>query len=192
MPFFVNFVPQFYLFKHFNMSEIIVNRVTQSGIITLNLEDYFPAQPIVVFDIKDFLFRGLILREKDFRQALKEHNWDTYQDKNIAITCTADAIVPLWAYMLVAAYLQPLAAFYAFGNEETLQTLLFTKSLAQINPANFEHKRVVIKGCGEKSIPAAAYVEITRLLKPVVKSLMYGEPCSTVPIYKQKDPEPEA
>lgn len=171
------------------MSEIIVNRVTQSGIVTLNLEDYYPQQPIVVFDIKEFLFRGLILREKDFREAMKEHDWEAYTGKQVAITCTADAIVPKWAYMVIAHYLQPIAAGFAFGTEETLQTLLFTQSLAKINPEDFRNKRVVVKGCGEKDIPASAYVEITRLLKPVVKTLMYGEPCSTVPIYKQKDPE---
>lgn len=171
------------------MSDTIINRVTQSGIITLNLEDHYPTHEAAVFDVKDFLFRGLILREKEFRQAIKEHNWAQYQNKNVAITCSADAIVPIWAYMLVATHLEPYANFFTFGTEETLQTLLFTQQLAQINPEDYRNKRVVIKGCGNKPIPASAYVEITRLLKPVVKSLMYGEPCSTVPIYKYKEPD---
>ncbi|PSJ75394.1 hypothetical protein C7N43_19135 [Sphingobacteriales bacterium UPWRP_1] len=171
------------------MSDTIVNRVAQSGIITLNLEDFYPTAPVAVFDIKDFLFRGLILREKDFREMVKTYDWAQFTGKNVAITCTADAIVPLWAYMVVASNLQPCAAYYAFGTEETLQTLLFAQNLASLNPEDYRNKRVVVKGCGEKTIPASAYVEITRLLKPVVKSLMYGEPCSTVPVYKQKEPD---
>ncbi|QQS30700.1 MAG: DUF2480 family protein [Sphingobacteriales bacterium] len=169
------------------MSELIVNRVAQSGIITLNLEEFLPQQPIVVFDLKEFLFRGLILREKDFRLSMKEHNWEVYSGKQVAITCSADAIVPKWAYMVVANYLHPIADGFIFGTEETLQTHLMLQSLSKINPEDYSNKRVVIKGCGEKEIPVSAYVEITRLLKPVVKSLMYGEPCSTVPIYKQKE-----
>jgi len=164
---------------------MIVNRVAQSGIITLNLEDFFPKNETVIFDLKPFLFMELILKEKDFRKALKEHDWTAYEQKNVAIGCSADAIIPMWAYMLVARYLEGQAEQVIFGDDNTMQTLLFHQALSNINPESYQDKRVVVKGCGNKPIPPFAYIEITRLLKPVVKSLMYGEPCSTVPIYKQ-------
>lgn len=167
------------------MAEAIVNRVAKSGIITFNLENYYPQEDIVTFDIKEYLYMELMLKEKEFRTSLKDLDWSVYQDKHVAITCTTDAIVPIWAYMVVAKYLESIAASIVFGDAETLKTVLFQKALEKINPEDFRDKRVVIKGCGEKSVPISAYVEITRLLKPVVKSLMYGEPCSTVPIYKQ-------
>lgn len=168
------------------MSEVIVNRVAKSGIVTLNLEHFYPENEIVVFDIKDYLYMELMLKERDFRVSLKELDWSQYQNKHVAITCTTDAIVPIWAYMLIGSYLEPIATSMVYGNEESLKTLLFANALSQLNPEDYRDKRVVIKGCGEKPVPISAYVEITRLLKPVVKSLMYGEPCSTVPIYKQK------
>ncbi len=166
-------------------SGAIINRVAQSGIITLNLENYLSTAENVVFDVKDYLFMNMILKEKDFRTALKEMDWETYRNKNVAICCTADAIVPVWAYMLVATKLDGIANWSVFGDETVLQALLFQQALSKIKVEEFTDKRVVIKGCGDKAVPAYAYVEITRLLKPVVKSLMYGEPCSTVPIYKQ-------
>ncbi len=164
--------------------ETIINRVAQSGLITLNLENYFPQMPIATFDIKDFLFMGLILKEKEFRAALKEHDWMQYKQKNVAILCSADAIVPYWAYMLIAGYLEPVAAAFICGSNDALLSHLYLKNLAAINLDEFRDKRVVVKGCGDKPVPPAAYTEITRLLKPIVKSLMYGEPCSTVPILK--------
>jgi hypothetical protein len=165
---------------------VIVNKVAESSLVTLNLEDYYPQQASVLFDIKDFLFMGLILKEKDFRAALLQLDWETYRNKNVALTCTADAVIPVWAYMLVASYLQPVANEVVFGNEEYMHKVLFLKNLSKINPTDFADKRVVVKGCGELPITEAAYVEITRILRPVVKSIMYGEPCSTVPIYKKK------
>ena len=162
------------------------NKVAESGIITLDLEDYYPKAPIAVFDLKEYLFMGLILKEKDFRESLKNLDLAPYTGKNVALTCTADAIIPMWAYMLVASYLQPVANEVVFGNEEILQKTLFTKNLYKIKPEDYTDKRVVIKGCGELPISESAYVEITNLLRPVVKSIMYGEPCSTVPIYKKK------
>lgn len=168
-------------------NEVIVNKVAQSGIITLNLEDFYPNEPIVTFDIKDYLFMGLILKEKDFRTALKEHNWSKYTNMNVAIICSADAIIPYWAYMLIASNLKPFAHFFMYANEQTLQNYLFLNAISQINTTLYAKQRVVIKGCGEKPIPPAAYVEITRILSPIVKSLMYGEPCSTVPILKNAD-----
>jgi len=168
------------------MEEVMTNKVAESGIITLNLEDYYPKEETMVFDLKEYLFMGLILKEKDFREALKNLDLNPYTNKNIALTCTADAIIPMWAYMLVASYLQPVAKAVVFGDEAFLQQSLFMKNLSQINTAEYNDKRVVIKGCGELPISEAAYVEITNLLRPVVKSIMYGEPCSTVPIFKKK------
>jgi hypothetical protein len=164
----------------------VVNKVAASGLITLNLEDYIPSGEIAVFDLKDHLFMGLILKEKDFREALKNLDWTVYQDKNVALTCSADAIIPVWAYMLVATYLQPLAKDVYVGNKEELQKHLFLKNISGIDTATFEGQKVVIKGCGDIPVGEFAYSEVTKLLRPVVQSLMYGEPCSTVPIYKKR------
>lgn len=168
------------------MEAIMTNKVAESGIITLNLEDYYPKEETAVFDLKEYLFMELILKEKDFREALKNLDLAPYQNKNVALTCTADAIIPMWAYMLVASYLQPVAKAIVFGNEEVLKQTIFLKNLQTINTADYTDKRVVIKGCGELPVTESAYVEITNLLRPVAKSIMYGEPCSTVPIYKKK------
>ena len=168
------------------MSDMLVNKVSESGLITLDLEEFYPKGETILFDMKDHLFMGLILKEKEFREALKNVDLELYRDKNVALTCTADAVIPVWAYMLVASYLQPVAATIVFGNEEFLHKTLFLKNLAAIDPVDYTDKRVVIKGCGELPITEMAYVEITNLLRPVVKSIMYGEPCSTVPVYKKK------
>lgn len=166
------------------MEDVIVNKVAESGLITLDLEEFYPKEPIAVFDLKDHLFMGLILKEKDYREALKNLDWSVYQNKNVALTCSADAVIPVWAYMLTASYLQPVAREVVFGNEDFLHRTLFLKNLSAINAADYSDKRVVIKGCGDKAISETAYVEITKLLRPFAKSIMYGEPCSTVPIYK--------
>ena len=167
------------------MSETIVNKVSDSSLITLDLEAYYPKGETVVFDMKDHLFMGLILKEKEFREALKGLDILPYENKNVALTCTADAIIPMWAYMLAASYLEPVAREVIFGDKDFLHKTLFLQNLAGINIADFTDKRVVIKGCGELPISEAAYVAITKILRPVVKSIMYGEPCSTVPIYKK-------
>lgn len=167
------------------MDDIIINKVAQSALITLDLEKYYPKQEIVEFDLKEYLFMELILKEKDFREAMKNIDWSIYQDKNIALHCSADAIIPIWAYMLVATYLQPVAHDVIFGDKETALNALYRKTLSAIDPQDFIDKRVVIKGCADIKIPEAAYVEITQKLRPVVKSLMYGEPCSTVPVFKK-------
>ena len=164
----------------------VVNKVATSGLITLNLEDYLPSGEIAVFDLKDHLFMGLILKEKDFREALKNLDWTVYRERNVALTCSADAIIPVWAYMLVATYLQPVAKDVYVGNKEELQKHLFLKNISTIDTALFEGQKVVIKGCGDIPVGEFAYSEITKLLRPVVQSLMYGEPCSTVPIYKKR------
>jgi Protein of unknown function (DUF2480) len=168
------------------MSEPFVNKVAESGLITLDLENWYPRDATAVFDMKDYLFMGLILKEKDFREALKNIDWSLYQDKDTAITCTADAIIPVWAYMLVATYLQPVAKEIVMGDEKELHKTLFLKNLATIDVQEYADKRIVIKGCGETPIADYVYMEITKLLRPVVKSIMYGEPCSTVPVYKKK------
>lgn len=168
------------------MDDIIINKVAESGLISFDLEEFYPKGDIAIFDLKDYLFMGLILKEKDFRAALLTTDWILYQDKYVAITCTADAIIPMWANMLAASYLQPVAKDVVFGNEQQLIIIILTKRLTAINGADYTDKRVVVKGCGDVSIPESAYVEITNKLRPYVKSIMYGEPCSTVPIYKKR------
>ncbi|RYD86840.1 MAG: DUF2480 family protein, partial [Sphingobacteriales bacterium] len=147
---------------------------------------YLPGER-VVYDIKDNLFMGLMLREKDFREFVKGHDWTQYQDKYVAVTCTADAIVPAWAYMLLANRLAPYAIEVVFGDAEVLETVLFVKAIAKMDLEKYRDQRLVIKGCGDIPVPVSAYVELTKKLTPVAKSLMFGEPCSTVPIYKRKD-----
>lgn len=167
--------------------ETIVNKVAESGIITLDLAQYLPADDsITTFDLKPFLFKEMILREKDYRAALLSYDWTAFSGKHVALLCSTDAIIPVWAYMLAASYLQPVAASVFFGSAEALRIKLFTDQLNTINPEEYRDKRVVIKGCGDTPIPDAGYVTITALLRPYVKSLMYGEPCSTVPVYKKK------
>lgn len=171
------------------MGNEIINKVSQSGLITIDLEEFYPKGERILFDIKDLLFQGQIVREKDFREFVKTHTWADYKDKYVAIICSADAIVPTWAYMLIATQLEPYAKKIVFGNLETLETLLFDKILSEINPNDYKDARIVIKGCGTLPIPIAAFVELTKILRPVAKSIMYGEPCSTVPIYKKKSHE---
>lgn len=168
------------------MSDLLINRVTESALQEIDPATYYPKEAVAVFDLKPFLFMELILKEKDFREAMKNHDWSQYQDKLVAVTCTADAIIPVWAYMLVAVNLEPVAKAVVVGNEAELHKTIFLRNLEQINPHDFIDKRVVVKGCGELSIGEFAYLEIARRLRPVVKSIMYGEPCSTVPIYKKK------
>jgi len=168
------------------MSEPIINKVAESGLITLNLEEYYPREEILLFDLKPFLFMEMILKEKDFRQALQQHDWALYADKIVAVTCTADAVIPVWAYMLVATYLQPLATQVIMGDIETARKQVFLNNIDAINESVFTDQRIVVKGCGDLPIGEYAYMEITKKLRPVAKSIMYGEPCSTVPVYKKK------
>jgi hypothetical protein len=169
------------------MSETIVNKVAESGLVTIDLEQFYPKGEVASFDMKDHLFMGLILKEKDFRAALTSLDWEIFRDKNVAVFCSADAVIPIWAYMLVASYLQPVAKSMFFGNEEILISELVNRSIDTIDTADYTDKRVVIKGCGEIKIPDAAYFKVTEKLRPHVKSIMYGEPCSTVPVYKKKN-----
>jgi hypothetical protein len=164
----------------------IENKVANSGLITIDLETLRHAGKRVLFDIKDWLFREMILKEKDFRDFVKNHDWSQYQNQNIALYCSTDAIVPTWAYMLLASAAQPYAHKYVFGNLEQLEIALYNDAIAQINPADYADKRIILKGCSQNELPVSAYVEISNKLLPVVKSLMYGEACSNVPIYKKR------
>lgn len=167
------------------MSEPLINKVAESGLVTLDLENWYPRGELAVFDLKEHLFMGMILKEKDFREALKNLDWSVYSNKNVAVCCSADAIIPVWAWMLVASYLQPVAKEVVMGDEKELHKRIFLKNLSSINVNEYADKRVVIKGCGDTPIADYVYMEITRMLRPVVKSIMYGEPCSTVPVYKK-------
>lgn len=168
------------------MENEIINRVAQSPLVTIDMEELYDHGDRVLYDLKDNLFEEIILKEKDFRAFLKSHDWAQYQDKHVAIYCSVDAIVPRWAFMLLAVQLEPYAKTIVFGRLEDLENELFRKAIEKINPTDYKDKKVVIKGCGKLEVPIAAYVELTSRLRPFVASIMYGEPCSTVPVYKAK------
>jgi hypothetical protein len=169
------------------MSTIINNKVSYSGLITIDLATFIPSNEIILFDIKPFLFMELILKEKDFRAALLQTDWNVYADKIVGIYCSTDAIIPMWANMLIVSYLQPMAKLVYFGDENKVREQLILEKIKEVNPSDYSDQRVVIKGCGETKIEESAYVAITQKLRPVVKSIMFGEPCSTVPVFKRKD-----
>ena len=169
------------------MEDPIKNKVKESGLININLEDFYPRGERVLFDIGTLFSEEGILREKEFRARIQDVDWSNYKDKYVAVDCNAEAIVPLWAYMLVASQLESYAAQIVFGSLDTLEAVLSSDSLKSINPEEYKNKRVVINGCGNVPLHPSAFVEITRLLKPLVKSLMFGEACSTVPVYKNKN-----
>ena len=164
----------------------IVNKVANSGLLTFNLEDYYDDTEKISIDFKELLFQGLILKEKDFRLYVKESNWEDYTGKNVALFCSTDAIIPTWAFMLIANKLQPYAKEVFFCTPDELDKIVFYKILDSIDLSEYEDQRVVVKGCSNLPVPISAYVEITKRLTPMVKSIFYGEPCSTVPIYKKR------
>jgi len=168
------------------MSGEIINRVANSKLITLDLEDYYPAGERVVLDISDWLFEGFILKEIDFRESVKNHDWSQYKDCHVAVTCSTDAIIPSWAYLLISASLTPYAKKFVIGDLELLENSIFQDIIANIPLDKFENAPVIIKGCSEKNIPNSAYAHLTQRLVPVVKSLMFGEACSSVPLFKKK------
>lgn len=168
------------------LDDPIINKVASSGLVTLDLEDYYHQGERVIYDLKDNLFMGMILKEKDFREFLKNHDWSIYEGKNVAIICSEDAIVPTWAYMLLSLKLSPYANTVVYGDLRQLEDKLYYDAIAKINPLDYADARVVVKGCSKVPVPTSAYVEITQKLMPYVKSLMFGEPCSTVPLYKKK------
>lgn len=163
----------------------IVNRVASSPLVLLDLETYYHPAERVLLDIKDHLFQGVILREKDFRAFVKEYDWSQMQAKNVAVYCSVDAIIPTWAYMLLVAAIEPFANLVVFGDLEALEQALYQQALSGIDWEQYEGAKVVIKGCGKVPVPDYAYVEATRLLRKYASSIMYGEPCSTVPVYKK-------
>ncbi len=168
------------------METEFVNKVANSGLITINLENYFPEGDRVLLDIKDQLFMGMVLKEKDFRQFIKEHNWEQYLDKFVAVTCSVDAIIPTWAYMLVASKLSGVAKKVVFGTLQTLETVLWENVLNEFPTEEYRDQKIVIKGCGDLPIGADAYLTLTSKLVAVAASVMFGEPCSTVPVFKAK------
>lgn len=168
------------------MSDPIINKVAESGLISLDLTQFIPSTEIVLFDIKQYLFMELILKEKDFRAALASADLSIYQDKIVGIYCSTEAIIPMWANMLIASALQPFAKAIYFGDENKVREQILLEGISQIDPTEYLDQRVVVKGCGETPIGESAYIAITNKLRPVVKSIMYGEPCSTVPVYKKK------
>ncbi len=163
---------------------MIENRVAKSGIITLDLVDFIPSGSQYVVDIKDFMQDGLILREKDFRLRIKEKDWSEFQDGFVAVSNSSDGIIPLWAYMLISSALQPYSSLVVRGNKSHLKGALLKRSIEAIDESEYKDKRVIIKGCGKESIPESAFIAITQKLQPVVRSLMFGEACSTVPVFK--------
>jgi len=163
----------------------LVNRVANSGLITINLEDHFPKAELVAFDLKEYLFKELILKEKDFRAALKAHDWESYKGKIVTVFCSSDAIIPIWAYMLVSSYAQPIAEEVFHGNSESYLQSAYKQIVAEMDGTQYQDKRIVIKGCSNKPVPTSAYVDLTSKLRPFAQSVMYGEPCSTVPIFKK-------
>jgi hypothetical protein len=167
------------------MDTVLVNRVANSSLVTLDLETFYPEGAVVPFDLKDYLFMGLILKEKDFRDALKAHDWAQYSGQNLAVFCSADAIIPMWAYMLVATYATPFVRDVALVDPEQYVETAFIRKLAELDMSAYEGARIIVKGCSDKPVPASAYMEITKRLQPVALSIMFGEPCSTVPVYKK-------
>ncbi len=168
------------------MSEPFINKVAESGLISLDLAQYIPNNEIVVFDIKPYLFKELMLKEKDFRASLATIDWSEFENKIVGIFCSTDAIIPMWANMLIVANLSPYVKSVFFGDENKTRELVLLEEIQKIDPSVFTDQRVVVKGCGDTPIGESAFIAITQKLRPVVKSIMYGEPCSTVPVYKKK------
>jgi hypothetical protein len=166
------------------MNDEIVNKVANSGLITIDLEEFYGDNERVLLDVKPLLFQELILKEKDFREFIKNEDWSKYKNKFVAVTCTNDAIVPTWAYMLLSLALEPFAKKIVFGNLEQLEVAIFDEALDKIDFSQYKDARIVIKGCSGKPVPTNAFVKLTAALRPFAKSIMYGEPCSTVPLYK--------
>lgn len=167
------------------MAEPLINRVAKSGIITINLESFYPEKKIILFDLKDYLFMEMILKEKDFRATLKEKDWSEFDDAIVLVFCSTDAIIPVWAYMLVSSYAEAHATEVYAGDMPAYLTHYYQNVIDSIEIEQYKDKRIVIKGCSEKPVPPGAYQALTKRLKPHVLSIMYGEPCSTVPIYKR-------
>jgi len=168
------------------MAEEIVNRIANSKLITFNLEEYYPDGERILFDIKDWLFQGFVLKEKDFRETVKKEDWEQYSGKYLALTCTTDAIVPAWAYMLIAGALQPFAKKVILGDLVHLETSIYQDIIKELDVEQYKDLPIIIKGCSRKPVPENAYLQIMQKLQPVAKSIMFGEACSSVPLYKKR------
>jgi len=168
------------------MSEEIINRVSKSKLVVIDLEDYYPTGKRILFDIKEWLFEGLVLREKEFRAQIITHDWIQYQDTYVALTCSSDAIIPAWAYMLLSIELEPFAKKIIIGDLEQLETSIYQSLIENLDTTPLKNKPLIIKGCSKKPVPANAYILLSQKLKPIAQSIMYGEACSSVPLYKKK------
>ena len=166
--------------------EEIINRVASSPLITIDLEQLLPDESIMEFDLASILYEGIILKEKDFRSFVKSNDWSIYNDQHVAIYCSTDAIIPKWAYMILASKIAPIAKSIVYGNQSVMENTLIRKAIDEMNVEEYVDKKIVIKGCGTKKISEASYLELTNRLLPVASSIMYGEPCSTVPVYKKR------
>ena len=166
--------------------EEIVNKVAKSPLVTIDLEDFYPEGKRMVFDLKDFLYEELILREKDFREQLKNHDWEQYKEAFVALNCSTDAIIPSWAFLLVATYLQPVAKKIVKGNLVDLETSIYQEIIQNLDVSPYENKKIIVKGCSKKPVPDAAYVQLIEKIQPHIQTLMFGEACSTVPLLKKK------
>lgn len=167
------------------MEDNIINKVAQSNLVTINPEDFYPEGIRTEIDIKDQLIEGFLLREKDFREYIRIHDWSVYKDHYVAVFCSSDAIIPLWAWMLISTALQPYAKKVVFGSAQTLEAFIFHDAISKIDIESFRNQRIVIKGCSDKPVPISFYMELTSTLKPVAQSILFGEPCSTVPVFKR-------
>jgi hypothetical protein len=164
----------------------IRNRVAESALLQLSPEDWYDERPRHAFDLAGFLYQGLVLKELDFRAALKAFDWSSFRDGHVCVFCSEDAIVPVWAFMLVALHARPFAADVHFCKPDDLDVLLYDRIIQALNLADFEGKKVIVKGCSKHPVPLSAFVSLSSRLQPVVQSLMFGEPCSNVPLYKKK------
>jgi len=179
------FVSSFYSTIFMDKQTEIVNKVANSGLVSIDLEQYYPAGKRMLLDISGWLYEGLILREKDFRERVKNNDWQRYNESHVAIICTADAIVPLWAYMLLSSHLQPFATTIVHGDLDKVESILYRNWMDSHNFSQYRGQRLIIKGCSKKPVPTDAFAEFVRRAQPFAKSIMFGEPCSTVPVYKQ-------
>ena len=168
------------------MQDEIINRVANSKLVTINLEDYYPQGKRILFDIKDWLFEDFVLREKDFRDQVKQFNWSQFKDNYVALTCSSDAIIPAWAFILLSIHLEPFSKKTVIGNLELLETSIYQDVLNTLDISEFTNKPIIIKGCSKKPVPQNAYIMLANKLKPIAHSIMYGEACSSVPLYKKK------
>jgi hypothetical protein len=168
------------------MPEEIVNRVANSNLVTIDLEDFYPNGKRILIDIKNWLYEGLILKEKDFRNTISNHDWDQYQNTYVALTCSTDAIIPSWAYLLITTKLASITKKVIVGDLEDLENSIFQNIIQDLDTTAYENKPVIVKGCSNKSIPTTAYTLLVQKLQPYAKSIMYGEACSSVPLYKKK------